>query len=247
MEKRPGSKHLILSGGSRGLGLALLNKLLDEGYQVSTFARSMTPSLQDCLNAFPDSCRGESLDIQDAEGLRRFCQESVSRFGEIYGVINNSAIAIDGVLATLPEIEIARMLSVNLEGVIRLTRLAVRSMLKANQGGRILNISSIIGTRGYNGLAVYSATKAGLDGFTRSLARELGRMQISVNSIAPGYFPTDMSGTLSSSQMGQIVRRTPMNRLARFEDIAPLALFLLSPSAEFITGQTILVDGGISC
>jgi 3-oxoacyl-[acyl-carrier protein] reductase len=114
-------------------------------------------------------------------------------------------------------------------------------------GGRIINISSIIGSRGYNGLSVYSATKAGLDGVTRSLARELGQRQITVNSVAPGYMQTDMSSGLGEDRLKQIVRRTPMNKLAVIEDIIPLVKFLLSESAGMITGQTIMVDGGISC
>jgi 3-oxoacyl-[acyl-carrier protein] reductase len=114
-------------------------------------------------------------------------------------------------------------------------------------GGRIVNISSIIGTRGYNGLTVYSATKAGIDGFTRSLAREVGRRQITVNAVAPGYMETEMSSGLSNGQKSQIVRRTPLNRLAGLQDVLPLICFLLSDQAQMITGQTILVDGGISC
>ena len=111
---------------------------------------------------------------------------------------------------------------------------------------RRVNISSIVGTRGYNGLAVYSATKAALDGFSRSLAREVGRRGITVNSIAPGYMKTAMSAGLDDDGLDQIVRRTPLGRLAEINDITPLLLFLLSDKAGFISGQTILVDGGIS-
>jgi 3-oxoacyl-[acyl-carrier protein] reductase len=120
-------------------------------------------------------------------------------------------------------------------------------LLKSDVGGRILNISSIIGSRGYNGMAAYSASKAGMDGLTRALARELGRRQITVNSVGPGYVKTEMSSTLNNIQLAQIVNRTPLRRLASEEDVTALVRFLLSDGAAMITGQTILVDGGVSC
>ena len=137
------------------------------------------------------------------------------------------------------------MITVNLDGAIRLARLCLRDMIQAG-AGRVVNISSIVGSRGYNGLTVYSATKAGLDGFTRGLAREVGRRKVTVNSIAPGYMKTDMSAGLNENQLGMIERRTPLGRLATLEDILPLVQFLLSDGAGFITAQTILVDGGLS-
>jgi 3-oxoacyl-[acyl-carrier protein] reductase len=142
--------------------------------------------------------------------------------------------------------ETEKILRVNLLGSIQMARAVSRHLLRLNQGGRIINISSIIGSRGYNGLTAYSASKAGLDGFSRALARELGRRQITVNSVAPGYIQTEMSSTLSPGQLAQIANRTPMGRLGRETDVLGLVRFLLSDDAAFITGQTILVDGGIS-
>jgi len=240
------SRHVIISGGARGLGLGFVKALLEAGYSVSTFSRRKTNDVAELLAGHPDAFGFWMADVTDSDKLTATVREAQDRFGPVYGVVNNAAISVDGVLATLPEVEVSRMLAVNLEGAIRLTRLCVRSMLRGTGGGRIVNISSIVGQRGYNGLAVYSATKAGLDGFTRSLARELGRRGIAVNSIAPGYMRTEMSMGLSEEQLGQIVRRTPMSRLAVLEDIIPLLLFLLSDDAAFITGQTIIVDGGIS-
>jgi len=160
--------------------------------------------------------------------------------------VNNSAVAVDGVLATLPEVEIIRMMQVNLIGSILLSRLAVRDMLARGIEGRIINVSSIVGIRGFSGLSVYAATKAGLDGFTRGLAREVGRRKITVNSLLPGYMETEMSQGLESDRLNQIVRRTPMGRLALPEDVVPTVAFLLSDEAAFITGQSIVVDGGSS-
>jgi 3-oxoacyl-[acyl-carrier protein] reductase len=246
MGKNPDLKHILLSGGTRGLGLALVQALLEAGYAVSTFARRDSSELAELRGAYPLCLHFGIVDVTGSDSLRMFVGEAVSRFGEVYGVINNSAVVQDGVLATLPEVEISRMLAVNLEGALRLSRLGIRSMLKRKRGGRILNVTSIIGLRGYTGLAVYSATKAGLDGVTRSLSRELGPRGITVNSIAPGYMQTDLSAGLAPEQLGQIERRTPLGRLATVAYVVPLAVFLLSSDAAMITGQTVMVDGGIS-
>jgi 3-oxoacyl-[acyl-carrier protein] reductase len=147
----------------------------------------------------------------------------------------------------MPEVEIDRILRTNLSGALQITRAFLRVLLSQNTEGRVVNISSIVGSRGYSGLAAYSASKAGLDGMTRALAREVGRRGITVNSIAPGYIQTDMSASLSADQLAQIAKRTPMRRLASYADIFPLLLFLLSDGARFLTGQTIMVDGGMSC
>jgi 3-oxoacyl-[acyl-carrier protein] reductase len=216
-----------------------------DGYAVSTFSRSPTAQIERFGDIGGQRFFHRQIDIASRE-LGDFVNQAVNQNGAIYGVINNAAVVQEGILATLPEVEIDSMIDVNLRGTIRLTRLALRSMIRGQGGGRILSISSIIGTRGYNGLAVYSATKAGVDGFTRSLAREVGRKGITVNAIGPGYFETELSSSLTDIQKTQIVRRTPLGRLATAQDIVPLVCFLLSDAADFITGQTILVDGGIS-
>jgi len=246
MEKSAGPKHVVVSGGARGLGLAIVGQLLQDGYAVSTVSRHSTPDIEHLADGYSDRLIFAPLDMTDASARKAFLRSALDGNGPIYGLINNAAFARDGILATLPEVEIHRMLSLNLEAAIMLTRLCLREMIKT-PGGRVINISSIIGTRGYNGLAVYSATKAGLDGFTRSLAREVGRRGITVNSIAPGYMQTRMSAGLNAGQMEQIVRRTPLGRLTEIKDILPLVGYLLSDAAAMITGQTILVDGGISC
>ena len=185
--------------------------------------------------------------MEDLTAFEGFLEAAIAWGGPLYGLVNNAGIAMAGVLATFPNVDSERILRVNLLAPLAMARLAVGCFLRQRTGGRIVNISSIIGTRGYNGLAAYSSSKAGLDGLTRALAREVGRIQVTVNSIAPGYLKTEMSSSLSQDQLAQVVNRTPLGRLGAPKDVVDLLLFLLSDAAAFITGQVILVDGGISC
>jgi 3-oxoacyl-[acyl-carrier protein] reductase len=164
----------------------------------------------------------------------------------LYALVNNAAIAGEGILATFPNVDSERILSINLISALRLTRLALRVLLAQNRKGRVINISSIVGLRGYTGLAAYSASKAGLDGMTRALAREVGRRGVTVNSVAPGYLTTELSASLREDQRRQIINRTPLGRLGEAADVVPAIRFLLSDGADFVTGQTLVVDGGIS-
>jgi 3-oxoacyl-[acyl-carrier protein] reductase len=238
-------EQVVVSGGTRGLGLQIVLDLLESGMRVSTFGRQSTPEMTMLAEKHPESFHFQVFDLANDGSPKELVSEFQNKLGPIFALINNAATVQEGILATLPEVNIARMIAVNLEGTIRLTRACLKDMIYRKRG-RVINISSIVGQRGYNGLTVYSATKAGLDGFTRSLAREAGRRSITVNSIAPGYMETEMSAGLTNQSLDQIIRRTPLNRLATPRDITPLVVFLLSDNADFITGQTILVDGGIS-
>ncbi|MFV3076223.1 SDR family NAD(P)-dependent oxidoreductase [Niveispirillum fermenti] len=238
---------VIVTGGSRGLGLSITRALLEEGYAVATCSRTLGDALPGLMAAHPDSLFWQVADIGDATSTQAFVKAAVQRFGPPWGLVNNAGIAREGILATLPLVEVDSLIQTNLTGAIQMARGVLRHMLSRPGGGRIINISSIIGQRGYTGLAAYAATKAGLDGLTRALAREVGRRQITVNSVAPGYLDTEMSDTLSAGQREQIVRRTPMARLGTAGDIVPAVLFLLGDGARFITGQTITIDGGITC
>jgi 3-oxoacyl-[acyl-carrier protein] reductase len=240
------SALVLISGGSRGLGLAITKHLLKDGYQVATFSRSVAGDFERLREEYRDRLfyfPGDLADSAAMEGLVKSVEKDV---GPIDVLINNAGIAVDGVLATMPPEQIERLIAVNLTGTMLLTRLVVRRMIVRCRGN-VLTISSIIGLRGYAGLAAYSATKAGLDGMTRALARELGPRKIRVNAIAPGYLATEMTDKLDDKQRSQIIRRTPLNRLGLPEDVVGVVSFLLSPASAFMTGQTIVVDGGITC
>ncbi|PTA50814.1 short-chain dehydrogenase [Shewanella morhuae] len=240
-------KHVIVSGGSRGLGLAIVKHLLEEGYMVSTCSRAKTSEIDQLTSQYP-YFQWFQAEIGNAAQTALFVKQACdwAKETQLWAIINNAGIAKEGILATFPNIESDTLLQVNLHGALYLAREALRVFLRQNSAGRIINISSIIGSRGYTGLAAYSASKAGLDGLTRALARENGRRNITINSIAPGYLDTEMSSILSDKKRDQIIRRTPMHRLGTVEDITPAISFLLSDGAAFITGQTLTIDGGIT-
>jgi 3-oxoacyl-[acyl-carrier protein] reductase len=235
--------HILLSGGSRGLGRTLVDGLLEAGYRVSTFARD-PGDLPQRAEQEPRLHAG-AADLRDPGSLSAFLNAAEERFGPPSGLVNCAGVAMDHLLATMREDAIDAMIQTNLAGTIRLTRLVVRRMIPRRRGS-IVNISSIVGIRGYRGLAVYSATKAALDGMTRALARELGDWKIRINSVAPGYLNTEMTGTLTETQQGQILRRTPLGRLGTPRDVVGPVKFLLSEESAFITGQVLVVDGGIT-
>jgi 3-oxoacyl-[acyl-carrier protein] reductase len=240
-------KVALVSGGSRGLGAELVSGFLDRGYRVATLSRTKTAFITKMLRARK---HGEfywsAVDGSDYEALRAFVKDVGERWGQIDVLINNAGIAMEGVLPTMRTCDIARTIEVNLTAALVLAQFCSRLMLR--QGvGCIVNISSVHAIRGHSGVTVYSATKAALDGLTRSLAHELGPRKIRVNSVAPGYFNSEMTRDMPDEQKQRIARRTPLGRLARIDEIASVVHFLASDEASFITGQTLVVDGGITC
>jgi 3-oxoacyl-[acyl-carrier protein] reductase len=239
---------VLISGGNRGLGAGIARKCLDSGYAVATFSRSPTPFIETEQQRDP---HGElfywaAVDNRDDDALACFVASVSDRYGAIGALINNAAVGRFGSFPLMRIGEIDESIAVNLRSNILLARLCTPAMV-ARGGGSILNISSVNAVRGSAGVAVYSATKAALDGFTRALARELGPGNVRVNSLAPGYFDSDMTAGLTERQRRSIVRQTPLGRLGTIDEAAEVALFLLSPAAAFITGQTIVIDGGLTC
>jgi 3-oxoacyl-[acyl-carrier protein] reductase len=243
------SKTVLVTGGSRGLGLGIVQNLLAAGYRVGTCSRKISTPVEELLEKYDRQCfQWAPCVIGEESEEEKFFRSFLDWSGKsaYYGLVNNAGIAREGILATFPNVETARIIDVNLLASLRFARLSVQVFLGRRGPARIINISSIIGLRGYTGLSAYSVSKAGLDGLTRALAREIGRRDVTVNSVNPGYLETDMSSSLGGQQREQIIRRTPMGRLGKVDDVVPLVRFLLSREAGFITGQCIVVDGGIT-
>ncbi len=240
---------VLVSGGSRGLGQSLVEDLLSRGYTVATFSRTQTPFILQCLERHANDNRfyWEAIDAMDVAGVQAFARAVIRRYGRIDVLINNAAIVVENILTMMQGEDIDNQLAINLESPIYLTQSCLKSMLQRKQGC-IINISSVNGLRGNAGISVYSATKGAIDGFTRSLAREMGPAGIRVNSVAPGFFASDGArDLLTAAQISRIVRRTPLGRLGDMQDMLGMIRFLMSKEASFITGQTIAIDGGLSC
>ena len=236
---------LIISGGSRGLGLVMTRHCLQRGCAVATFARNRTQGIAELEREYSNSFLFAAVDSANPQDLENFVETAAKRFGSLYGLVNNAAIGQDHLLAHIPLDVIDSILAINLKGPILLTRAVLRKLMLNPDGGRIVTITSICASRGYPALTVYSATKGGLESFTRSLARELSGRNILVNSIAPGFFPSAMSSSLAADQLETIRRRTPTERLCQEEDILPVLDMLLFEKIN-VTGQTFVVDGGVS-
>jgi 3-oxoacyl-[acyl-carrier protein] reductase len=241
MDKEKGT--VIISGGSRGLGFEIVNQFLAKRYAVGTFSRGSSEQIE----SLSDNPRfyWKSVDGSEYQALSAYLIEAENRLGNIVGLVNNAAVGADGILSTMRTADIDRAIDINLKAQIYLSKLVSKRLLR-NRDGFITNISSIMGLRGLPGVSVYSATKAAMDGMTRSLAKEMGRKGIRVNSVSPGYFASDMVKDLTEDIIRKIERRTPLGRLGTQEEIARLVLFLAT-DGKFITGQNITIDGGFTC
>lgn len=235
-------QNVIVTGVSRGLGLAIAHRLDAEGsYRVIGLSRSLSDEYKELMEV-SGRVAFHAFDVGDTDAIAGMVSTITKTYGRIWGLVNNAGIGNDGVLATMHKTDIEAVLRVNLTGPITFSKYVSRTML-AKRAGRIINISSIIANTGFHGLSVYAASKAGLEGFTRSLSREVGKMGITVNCVAPGYMETQMTGGLDEHKMASIRRRAPLG-LPTPDDAAGAVAYLLGPDGARITGTVITVDGG---
>jgi 3-oxoacyl-[acyl-carrier protein] reductase len=244
----PAPRNVLVTGGSRGLGLGIALKLVGAGFRVVAVARRPNDELDAAINEVGDALKFWPCDLGEIAAIGDLVVAIRRQFGRIHGLVNNAAIGTSGMLAAMRLADIEQTVQLNTVSPLVLTKYVVRGMMadgaKGASDGRIVNISSIVSTTGFGGLAVYGATKAAMVGFTRSLAREVGPLGITVNAVAPGFVDTAMTESLDGSQRDHIVRRSPLKRLAEIQDIAEAVAFLMSDAARNITGTVLTVDAG---
>jgi 3-oxoacyl-[acyl-carrier protein] reductase len=237
-------RNVLVTGGSRGIGLAIANRLANAGYNVIAVARRESDDLRATIREVgADRLHFKACDLSEVHALPAFLKALRDEFGAIYGLVNNAGISTEGLLATMRNSDIEALLRLNVLSPIILTKYVVRQMM-ADGEGRIVNISSIIASTGYNGLSVYGASKAAATGFTRSLAREVGKLGITVNAIAPGFIDTELTQGLSDEGRKRIASRSALRRLPESGDIASMVEYLLGDGGRNITGTVLTVDAG---
>lgn len=239
-------KVALVTGASRGIGQAIALELGRQGAVV--VGTSTTPAgadgIQQRLAAAGIRGAGRVLDVNDAKQAEEAVAAVQKQFGDIAILVNNAGVTRDNLLVRMKDEEWDEIMATDLKSVYRLSKLVLRSMMKARHG-RIINVTSVVGVTGNAGQTNYAAAKAGIIGFSKSLAREVGSRNITVNCIAPGFIDTDMTRALSEQQRQALVGQIPLSRLGRPEDVAAAAAFLASPGADYMTGCTLHVNGGM--
>lgn len=234
-------KIVVVTGTSSGLGVSIAQNLISDGFHVVGVARR---EVQDeTFDVSRSDYTHIQYDLSNIDGLAKLSTQIIKDIGKPYGLVNNAAIGTDGILPTMHNSDIEKLLRVNSVSPFILTKYLVRPMLAA-RAGRIINVSSIVAQTGYRGLSVYAATKAAMEGFTRSLARDVGPKNVTVNCVAPGFLETAMTKSLGTESLDRIKARSPMKRFPSSMEVASAVSYLMSEAAEGITGTTLTVDAG---
>lgn len=228
----------VVTGTSTGLGLAIARRLSLDGYAVVGIARRDVPSIE-----VGEKYEHVQADLSDLDAIPNLARQIIDRYGAPYALINNAAGAIDGILPNLADRNIRASIGLDLVSPVLLTKYLVRPMI-SRRVGRVVNVSSIVASTGFTGLSVYGATKAGLVGFTRSLARDVGSRGVTVNAVAPGFLDTSMTGGMDEAMRDRVRRRSPAKRFATVHEVAAAVAHLVSPDASGITGTVMTVDAG---
>ena len=241
-------RNVIVTGGSRGIGLGIARCLAKSGYRAMALARKESPELREAIDEAASCGIGSigftAYDLAETEGTAALVKQLRTDLGPVYALVNNAGMSTDGTLALTSATEIEQVVRLNVVSPILLSKYVLRSMMADGAGGRIVNVASIVAFTGYSGLSVYAATKASMIGFTRSLAREVGRTGVTVNAVAPGFVDTEMTSGLTEEHREQIVRRSALRRLVEVDDIAAAVEYLLGDGARNITGTVITIDAG---
>jgi len=236
-------RNVLVTGGSRGIGLAIARRLAGAGYNVIAVARREHWEFAAAVREAEGRLHFRACDLAAIDAIPEFAKLLRDEFGAIYGLVNNAGLGTEGLLATMHNSEIEALVRLNVLSPIILTKYLVRHMM-ADGAGRVINISSIIASTGYNGLSVYGATKAAATGFTKSLAREVGKLGITVNAIAPGFIDTELTNNLSEEGRKRIAGRSALRRLPESEDVARMVEYLLGEGGRNVTGATFTIDAG---
>jgi len=236
----------LVTGASRGIGAAIADRLAGLGAVVVGTATTAAgaAAISERLKDLDEQCRGVRLDVNDAGAAEQLVQQLTSELGAPTILVNNAGITRDQLLMRMKDDDWDTVISTNLRSVYTLSKACLRGMMKA-RSGRIISISSVVAGMGNAGQVNYAAAKAGMEGFSRSLAREVGSRGITVNTVAPGFIDTDMTRNLDEGQRDKLIADIPMQRLGQPEDIAAAVAFLASPMGSYITGQVLHVDGGM--